>query len=96
MLLTKKFTENDVISFKISSGEEILGRFLREDDTNFYITKPNVLMMNPQGMGMVPYMFTVDPDQEYTVFKTNIISYAKTDGEIAKQYLSRTSGIALS
>jgi hypothetical protein len=95
MLLAKKYKDNDVVSFKLSSGEEILGRFVREDDTTMYITKPSVLMMNQQGMGMVPFMFTVNPDDEYAINKSGIITHAITDTEIAKQYLSKTSGIAL-
>jgi hypothetical protein len=95
MLLAKKYKDNDVVSFKLSSGEEILGRFVREDDNTMYITKPSVLMMNPQGMGMVPFMFTVSPDDEYAINKGVIITHATTDSDIAKQYLSKTSGIAL-
>ena len=95
MLISKKFKENDVVSLKISSGEEVIGRYLREDDAYFYITKPNVLMMNPQGMGMVPFMFTVNPDQDYAISKNSIITFSITDGDVAKQYLSKTSGIAL-
>ena len=96
MLISKKFKENDVISLKVSSGEEVIGRYLREDDAYFYITKPNVLMMNGQGMGMVPYMFTVNPDQDYAISKSSVITLSTTDGDVAKQYLSKTSGIALS
>lgn len=95
MLLTKKYKDNDIISLKLSSGEEILGRFVREDDQTIYITKPSVLMMNPQGMGMVPFMFTVNPDDEYSLNKSAVITHAHTDSDIAKQYLSKTSGIAL-
>ena len=96
MLLEKKFTENEVVSLKVSSGEEIIGRYLREDNDYFYVTKPNVLMMNPQGMGMVPFMFTVNPDEDYAITKTSIITLSRTDNDVAKQYLSKTSGIALS
>ena len=72
MLLAKKYKDNDVVSFKLSSGEEILGRFVREDDTTMYITKPSVLMMNQQGMGMVPFMFTCKCyyfNSKFNVFK---------------------------
>lgn len=96
MLLEKKFKENEVVSLKLSSGEEILGRFLREDDRFFYVTKPSVLMANQQGMGMVPYMFTVNPDEDYAITKTSIITLSRTDHDVANQYLSKTSGIALS
>ena len=96
MLIEKLFAENEVISLKISSGEEIIGRYQKEDSEYFFLTKPNVLMMNPQGMGMVPYMFTVNPDADYAINKRSIITISRTDHDVAKQYLSKTSGIALS
>jgi len=95
MLINKQTKENDVISFKISSGEEIIARYVREDSDSFIVTKPSVLMMNNQGMGMAPYMFTVNPDKEYTIYKSAVITSAPTDEEISKQYLAKTSGIAL-
>jgi hypothetical protein len=95
MLVENKFKNNDIISFKVSSGEEVLGRYIREDDVNFYVTKPSVLMMSQQGMGMVPYMMTVRPEEEYVIAKTSVITFARTDDDIGKQYLSKTSGIQL-
>lgn len=95
MLIAKTYKDNDVISFKLSSGEEIIGRYVREDEASYFITKPSILMMNQQGMGMVPYMFTVNPDADYAVNKSTVITHAITDNEIAKQYLAKTSGIAL-
>lgn len=95
LINNKTYKENDVVSFKISSGEEIIGRFLREDNDTVTITKPSVLMMNQQGMGMVPFMFTVNPDSEYQIYKSTVIVQALTDEGIAKEYLAKTSGIAL-
>ena len=95
MLLETSRKENDVLSLKLSSGEEIIGRFVKEDKESITITKPSVLMMNQQGMGMVPFMFTVSPEQDYTIFKSGILTCANTDEGIAKEYLAKSSGIAL-
>jgi hypothetical protein len=46
-------------------------------------------------MGMVPYMMTVSPDAEYAIARASVITYARTDDDIGKQYLSKTSGIQL-
>ncbi|NBR61451.1 MAG: hypothetical protein EBT86_07340 [Actinobacteria bacterium] len=95
MLIKKSFTTNDVVSLKISSGEEVIARFIGEDKEYFHVTKPNVLMMNQQGMGMVPFMITSNPDQDYAIAKQNIIAISFTDNDVGKLYLSKTSGIAL-
>lgn len=95
MLIDRKYKENDVISLKISSGEEVIGRFVKEDLEHIYITKPTILGMNQKGIAMMPFMITVDPDKEHALSKNAVITYQLTDQEIAKQYLSQTSGIAL-
>lgn len=96
MLLEKsKFNENDIVSFKLSSGEELIARYVKEDMTHFVVTKPSMLVMNQQGMGMAPYMFTVNPDKDYNVNKNCVVSYAYTEDDLAKQYMAKTSGIAM-
>jgi hypothetical protein len=95
MLITKNLQENDVVSMKLSSGEEIIGRYQREDDNSIFVTKPVVLIMNNQGISMAPYMFTVNPDADYCFNKKNVTTQAATDAEISKQYLTQTSGIAM-
>lgn len=95
MFIKKNFSVNDVVSLKISSGEELIARFVSEDKDYFVVTKPNVLMMNQQGMGMVPFMMTSNPDQDYSIAKQNIIAISQTDDDVGKIYLSKTSSIAL-
>jgi len=95
MFIKKNFSVNDVVSLKISSGEELIARFVSEDKDYFVVTKPTVLMMNQQGMGMVPFMMTSNPDQDYSIAKQNIIAISQTDDDVGKIYLSKTSSIAL-
>jgi hypothetical protein len=95
MLLEKKYTENDIVSFKLSSGEEVIGKYIKDDMTSFVIKHPLMLVASQKGIGMAPYMFTVDPSKEYTFNKAAVLTHASTDKEIADQYLSQSSGIAI-
>jgi hypothetical protein len=52
-------------------------------------------MATAQGLGLGPYTFTVNPDTKIEINKNAVIFIAKTDSEMAKQYISSTSGIKL-
>jgi hypothetical protein len=94
MLLQKsKFDSGDIVSLKLTSGEEIVGKFVSEDMMEFVLTKVVMLAMTQKGVGMAPYMVTVDPDKEYAINKQAIIMKAPTDKEIADQYIYQTTGI---
>ncbi len=94
MLLEKQgFKENDVVSLRLSSGEELIGKFLSEDDKSIKLEKVLMLAMSQKGIGMAPYMITVNPDSKINLNKNQIIVIAESDKEIASQYILQTTGI---
>ena len=93
MLFEKKFTDNTVISLKLASGEEIVGRYTKEDMISITLIKPLMIAMTPKGPAMAPVMMTVNPDAGLTFNKSLIISTAETDKDIANQYMFQTTGI---
>ena len=95
MLIEAPYKVGDVVSLKLSSGEEILGRLEAEVENNVTLKKPMVLIAQEKGLGLAPFMFSVSPDGKF-VMKANAVScIAKTELEIGKQYMAQTSGIAL-
>ena len=97
MLISKaKYTAGDIVSFKIATGEEILGSFKEEDMMSVTLEKPLMLAMTKNGPAMAPIMMTVAPDTTLTFGKNNIIvGPVETDKEIADQYRFQTTGIQL-
>lgn len=94
MLLQKsKFDVGDIISMKLISGEEIVGKFVSEDMMEIVLTRIVMLAMTQKGVGMAPYMITINPDKEYSINKQAVILKAPTDKEIADQYTYQTTGI---
>ena len=45
--IDKGLTEGDVITLKLTSGEEIVARMDKETDTHYRLTKPMVIAMGP-------------------------------------------------
>ena len=95
MLIETPYKVGDNVSFKLSSGEEIIGRLEAEDAKSFTVRKPMVLIAQQQGLGLAPFMFSVSPDGKFVLQATSVSCVAKTEAEIGKQYVAQTTGITL-
>lgn len=95
MLINKaKYTVGDTISFKLGTGEEIIGKLLTEDDKTIVVERPLMLAMTAKGPAMAPVLMTVDPKVTLTFNKNSIsILPVETDKEISDQYTLQTTGI---
>lgn len=95
MLIETPHKVGDTVSFKLSSGEEIVARLDAQDDTSYTLSKPMVLIMQQQGMGLAPFMFSVSPTSKFKLQVQSVSCVAKTEDEIAKQYTATTSNIQM-
>lgn len=95
MLLEAPYKVGDVVSFKLSSGEEVIARLEAETDNSYKVTKPLMLAATQQGLGLAPYMFSVSPETKVTMNKHSVISISKTVKEMSDQYIQGTTGIHL-
>ena len=93
MLLETPYKIGDTVSFKLSSGEELVGRLESENDKSYTLNK--VIIAQQQGLGLAPFMFSVSPEGKFNLQTQSVSCVAKTETEIAKQYISTTSGIQL-
>jgi hypothetical protein len=95
MLINKGVSVGEVITLKLTSGEEIVAKLTEETDAYFKLSKPMVIAMGAKGPGLMPYLFTVNPNTDVKLFKTTVTVSEATDGDFAKQFLESTTGIAL-
>jgi len=93
MIIETPYKVNDVVSIKLSSGEELVGKLVDESGDTVTLSKPLMLSMTQKGMGLAPYMFTVDPESKISFNEKNIITLAKTMETMAKQYIQSTTGL---
>jgi hypothetical protein len=94
MLIQIPYKEGDVVSIKLSSGEEMIANLVKESPDTITITKPLMLVAGEKGMGLAPYMFTISLDSKIELRLNNVICIVKTAEDAAKMYTSQTSGIA--
>jgi hypothetical protein len=95
MFISKGFAEGEVVTLKLTSGEEIVAKLVEDGATHYKLKNPQVIGMGPKGPGLMPYLFTVSPDKEIKLQKSTVTVAEPTDEQFAKQFIESTSGIAL-
>ena len=93
MLKEKTYDSGDIVTVFLQTGQEILGKFVSEDDGSTILTKPLTVAIGPKGA--VFQTFTVTGDSEKNVsFKTGkIISVLRTNEATSSSYLEATTGL---
>ena len=95
MIIETPYKATDTITIKTTAGEEIVARFVEENDKEITVEKPMQLVASAQGVGLGPFAITINPEAKIKINKSACLVIHKTDGEMAKQYVSSTSGIQL-
>ena len=95
MLIEAQYKVGDVISIKLSSGEEMIARFEDENEEVVTIAKPYILIAAQNGMALAAYMFTVAPDTKIKLKINNVICIVKSAKDAADMYIKQSAGIAI-
>jgi hypothetical protein len=95
MLIDKGVTVGEVITLKLTSGEEIVAKLVAETDGFYKLSRPMVIGMGERGPGLMPYLFTVNPEKEVKLSKITVTVAEATDKAFADQFIQSTTGIKL-
>jgi hypothetical protein len=95
MIIDKGVVIGEVITFKLTSGEELVAKLVDDGPMHYRLSRPMVIGMGPSGPGLMPYLFTVNPEKEIKLSKSTVTVAEVTDQGFAKQFLEQTSGIKL-
>jgi len=83
-----------VYTFKMNSGEEMIAKFVSElQAQHISVSDPVSIAPGPQGMGLVPSMFTGDTSQNVSINSNSIAMYVETDDSVRMKYIEATTGI---
>lgn len=82
-----------VYTFKLNSGEELIARVKMAGGDWIEIENPVSVAPGPQGMGLVPSMFTADPGAEIRLNTASVSIYALTEDAVKMKYIEATTGI---
>ena len=95
MIIEKPLSSGDTVTIKTTAGEEIVARLVELKSNSYVVSKPLAVMATQQGIGLGPLAFTVNPETKLEINTHAVLFAAKTDSEMAKQYISSTSGLTL-
>ena len=95
MLIDKGVCEGEVITLKLTSGEEIVAKLVEDGATYYKLSRPMVIGMGQQGPGLMPYLFSVSPDKDIKISKVTVTVAEATDKAFADQFIQSTTGIAM-
>ncbi len=95
MLIDKGVTEGEVITLKLTSGEEIVAKLVEDGANHYKLSRPMVIGMGPNGPGLMPYLFTVSPEKTIKLLKTTVTVAEATDKSFADQFIQQTTGIQI-
>jgi hypothetical protein len=97
MITLNNMQQNKIYTFKFTSGEEMIAKVTTVWATEGMITvsEPVSVAPGPQGMGLIPSVFTAKNGQPVTINTNNILMIAETEEAIEEKYIEATTGIKL-
>lgn len=95
MLIDKGVASGEVITLKLTSGEELVAKLVEETAVYYKLSHPQVIGHGPKGPGLMPYLFTVNPEKEVKLLKTAVAVVEASDKQFADQFIQATTGIKL-
>lgn len=86
---------DEVYTFKLNSGEEIVAKVKQTGGDFIIVDDPVSVAPGPQGMGLMPSLFTADPKSETRLNTSSIAIVAETDSAVKSKYIQATTGLAV-
>lgn len=92
----KTLEHNQIYTFKLTTGEEIVARFVSENSNEGYITleHPILTVISPQGLQMMPGLFSANLDGEIKLNSHSWVLIAEPREDVRNSWIQATTGIA--
>jgi hypothetical protein len=93
MLVTNGYSKDQIVTFKLVNGDEIVAKIVEDTTEQFVISKPCTVMPSQQGLGLMQSLFTSDLNTNITLLKNHVMLHAPTIKDIENHYIQTTTGI---
>ena len=93
MLVSPKYERDEIVTFKLVNGDEIVAKVVEENDNGFTISKPCTVMPSQRGIGLLQSLFTSDLSKNVVLDKKHVMFHASTQKEVESHYIQTTTGI---
>lgn len=92
-MLKENFKKNQVVCFKLASGEELIAKVKSTDDNTFVLGSARTLVAMQNGAGLMPIATMGDQDTDITVAKHSVMFTYSPQKDIETKYVKEVSNI---
>lgn len=85
---------DEIYSFKLASGEEIVARLVSQEPDHLLIDHPISAVLSPQGLQLMPGIFTANLDKNVRLNNSSWAMIAETREDLRASWIQATTGIA--
>ena len=90
------YFENEIITVKVATGEEVIARHIKTlDNGTLQVKQPVTLAQTKDGLTLVPFSICGNLDKITEIPASAIMLYALAKDEIASKYEEATSSLVL-
>jgi hypothetical protein len=82
-----------IVSMKLTSGDEVVGKITGQTPEGITLSKPVILAASRDGLAMVPFMMTANPDGDFLFKVNNIMCLVDTNQQVSDAYFQSVTGI---
>jgi hypothetical protein len=86
-------TINEIYTFKLVSGEELTAKIFKKYDGAIEVSQPISMILGPQGLQMMPSLFSSNSDKNVYINTASIAMAAETRDDVRNKYIEATTGI---
>jgi hypothetical protein len=101
MLIQKQIKDNDIVTIKLLTGEEVVAKITDVTADGFVMHKPAIINIGTDkagnvGLQMVPYfLLSAEPEVRIPIKNQHVITMVLAADQIKSNYIKSTTGISL-
>jgi len=88
-----KIEIDNIYTFKLNTGDEIVAKVVDESDDFLYLSKPLTVIPTSQGIQMIGSLFTGNMEKTVRLNKMTVSLVGETVSEVYEGYIGTTTGI---
>ena len=89
----KQMEQNEIYTLKLVSGEEVISKITEIGSDYLILSEPVSVAPQPQGIGLMPSMFTAEKDKTVVLNTRAITMWCETADPVRIKYIEATTGI---
>ena len=90
-----KIESEQVYTFKLVTGEELIARVEESNDDHLVLTQPISVVISPQGLQMVPSLLSAKQTANVRLNRNSYSMVSEPREDVADSYRQATTGISV-